>query len=188
MENIDTKALEVLFETELNEIQEQAVLYFQKFIKDRGLVLTNNLLEHFQKSTMVVASELYAEVNVTFNSYGRYLDMKAIGYKPGKPDPEGPLVEGMKEYIEKKGLAFFKGIPGYYGASRMPVTSIAINRLAYTLAYSRKNSLKIKRRGEGWYNKGRSLFVRDVRRKLQASIAELVLREVANGLEMTLEG
>lgn len=188
MENIDTKALEAMFEAELNEIQDEAVLYFQKFIRDRGLILTNDLLERFQKHTVVMATELYAEVKVSFRGYGRFLDMKSINYKAGKPDPEGPLVQGMKEYIEKKGLAFFNGIPGYYGASRMPVTSVAINRLAYTLAYSRKNSLKIKRRGDGWYNKGRSLFVRDVRRKLQSSIAELVLREVASGLEGTLEG
>jgi hypothetical protein len=40
--------LEKLFETELNEIQDAAVLYFQRFIKERGLVLTNELHEQFK--------------------------------------------------------------------------------------------------------------------------------------------
>jgi hypothetical protein len=178
--------LEKLFETELNEIQDAAVLYFQRFIKERGLVLTNELHEQFKKSVIVVASELYAEVKISFHHYGRFLDLKTMQFKGGKPDPEGALIEGLKKFIAFKGLSDFNGIPGYYGAKRMPITSVAINRLAYAMAYNRVNRGTVRRRGDGWYNKGRSMFVRDVRRRMQGSIAELITAEIAKKMEMEI--
>lgn len=188
MENIDTKALESLFETEVSEIQDQAVLYFQRFIKERGLVLTGDLLEHFKKSVVVVAADLYAEIKISFRFSGRYLDLKTMTYQGGKPDPDGALIQGMKAFIESVGIQKFNGIPGYYGSASLPSNTAALNRLAYTLAYARMNKGTIRRRGEGWYNKGRSFLVRDVRRTLQSKIAVLILKEVASNMNDTMDG
>lgn len=70
-------------------------------------------------------------------------------------------------------------MPGYYGANRIPITSVAINRLAYSMAQARINKGVIRRRGEGWYNKGRGIFVRDVRRTLQDRISKFMVESMA---------
>ncbi len=188
MEAIDTKSLEDLFEMEITEIQEVAVDYFQKFIRERGLILTNDLHNHFTKSVIVVAQELYAEIRVGFNHYGRFLDLKTMQYKGGKPDPDGGLVLAMKNFIVQKGIGTFNGIPGYYGSNHIPVSNNAINRLAYSMAYSRNNAGIIRRKKQGWYSAGRSLITRDIKQKLHSKIAEIVLNNVSSSLNMTLEG
>lgn len=178
--------LEKAFETGLIEMQSEAVMYFQKFIRDQGLIMTRELHDQLKQTSIIIASQLYAEIRVSFHSYGRFSDIKRLNYRGGKPDPESGLIEGLKKFILKKGVSEFNGIPGYYGGKRVPITSAAINRLAYAMAYSRVNRFTIRRRGDGWYNKGRSTFVRGVRRKLHSIIAEIVASEVAKKMEMEI--
>jgi hypothetical protein len=52
---------------------------------------------------IVVASELYAEVKISFHHYGRFLDLKTMQFRGGKPDPEGTLIEGLKSLLLLKG-------------------------------------------------------------------------------------
>ena len=182
-EIINNEQLADVFEAELQDIQLGAEKYFMHFIKERGLVLTGDLHESFRTSVVNIASELYAEIRVTFKLDGRFLDMKTLTYKAGHPDPDGLLVQGMKRFIEEKGgMSAFYGVPGYMGSSRMPITSVALNRLAYSMAQARINRGTIRRRGDGWYNKGRSIFVRDVRRSLQERISKFMVDAVSDGI------
>jgi hypothetical protein len=180
-EQINNDQLADLFEAELQDIQLGAEKYFMHFIKERGLVLTGELYDSFKTSVINIASELYAEIRVSFKFDGRFMDLKQLTYKAGHPEPGGSLIQGMKNYIEAKGgLSAFYGVPGYMGSNRMPITSIAINRLAYSMAQARINKAIIRRRGEGWYNKGRGIFVRDVRRTMQDRISKFMVEAVAN--------
>lgn len=185
---INEDALASVFESEIQDIQLGAEKYFMHFIKERGLILTGSLHESFRTSVISIATNLYAEIRVSFQFNGRYLDLKTMNYKGGKPDPDGALVEGMKLFIEKIGLSNFKGIPGYYGSAKLPITSVAINRLAYSMAQARINKGIIRRRADGWYNKGRGMFVRDVRLTLQNRIAEFMIAQVALGLNDEIDG
>ena len=180
---ISEEGLADVFEAELQDIQLGAEKIFQHLIKERGLILTGELHESFRTSVIQIASELYAEIRITFQLDGRFLDMKTLNYKPGHPEPDGLLVQGMKKYIAEKGLGSFYGIPGYVGKSSVPITSKSMNRLAYTLAQARINKGVIRRRGEGWYNKGRGLFVRDVRRTLQDRISRFMVNAVVGGMD-----
>lgn len=178
--NLTKKEWSDIFEAELRDIQFGAEKYFLRFIKQQGLILTGELRDSFRTSVIQIASELYAEIRVTFKFEGRYWDLKTLDYKQGHPDPQGSLVEGMKKYIQAKGgLSAFYGVPGYMGSNRVPITSIAINRLAYSMAQARINKGVIRKRGGGWYNKGRGYFVRDVRKSLQDRISKFMVEAVA---------
>jgi len=172
-----------VFEAELQDIQLGAEKYFLHFIKQQGLELTGELRDSFKTSVLNIASELYAEIRVTFKFEGRYWDLNTLTYKQGHPEPNGLLVQGMKKFIEAKGgISAFYGVPGYMGTNRTPIASIAINRLAYSMAQARINKGVIRRRGDGWYNKGRSFFVRDVRRTLQDRISKFIVEEMAKNM------
>ncbi|MCU0336341.1 MAG: hypothetical protein MUF12_00630 [Sediminibacterium sp.] len=176
-----------IFEAELQDIQLGAEKYFLQLIKNNGLVLTGELQDSFKTSVIKIATELYAEISVSFKFDGRFMDLKTLNYKGGKPDPQGSLVEGMKRFIEAKGgLSGFSGVPGYYGSNKIPITSVAINRLAYSMAQARINKGVIRRRGEGWYNKGRGIFVRDVRRILQDRISRFMVEAMAEQMKMDI--
>jgi hypothetical protein len=180
---IDTKALSDIFKVEIEDIQFGAEEYFKHFIEKNGLILTGELHESFRTSVIIIAEELFAEIKVTFKTDGRYLDMKTLNYKGDHPDPDGFLLEGFKNFIEKKGLSSFYGVPGYMGSNRMPITSKAINRLAYAMAQSRLNAHVIRRKSEGWYNKSRGYFVRDIRRTFQERVSKMMVESIAEGME-----
>lgn len=185
MENI-AQDMQAIWSTEVKELEDGALVLMQKFLKRNGIKPESDLLNNLQQEVSIIAKDLYAEIKITFPIEGRFIDLKYVQYQKNRlPDPEGKLVEGFKKFIQDQGgLSKFPYIPGYTKSSKaLPISTNAINRLAYALARARINKERINRRGAGWYNNSRSIFVQNIKSTLTQRIAQKITERVANNLQ-----
>ena len=178
--------ISAIWALEIQEIEGDALRILNEYLQENNIRPDSPLLQNITQDSIIVAKELYAEIQVKFPFDGRYIDLKYVEYDPNKkPDPDGKLVEGMKHFIENQGgLSKFPFIPGYTTASKsLPISSVAINRLAYALAYNRVNRGRINRRGKGWYNRGRGRFISKIKSTLTQRIALKIAERVALNLQ-----
>jgi hypothetical protein len=160
----------------LPEIRELALVEMQRRIDKHDLKLSDELYKSFKAAVLKAAGDMQQEIVLSFNFYGRYKDLRYVQYdgynmpnnvgkkytNGGSGDGEMPaLVQGMKDMILKNGGMNGRYVPGYTsnGSHRMPITTRAIDRLAWTLAISRLKKGKITNRKKGWYNEARGAIV-----------------------------
>jgi hypothetical protein len=199
-----------LLDEALPEVKELALVELKRRIDKYDLKLTDELYGSFKAAVLGSAAELQKEILISFNMYGRYKDLKYVEYgdyrKPsnaGKnygtgfdsaqpPGDEPLIVHEMTQFILKAGIGKFKYVPGYTtnGSNRMPVTSRAITRLAWTLASSRMRSVRVKNRKKGWYNEARAVIVNKASTELRKRIATATanaLRDQLMGLDVAVK-
>lgn len=163
-------------------------------INQKNIKLTGALERQFNDFSLEMASDYVSQAEFEFNKYGRFKDMRYVEYRSqwvetnnlGKkyktqgeyPDSGLPnSVAAMMEFIEEKGLHNFRYIPGYENKPR-PSNSVAVKRLAWTLAASRlKKDVVRNKKNRDWYTKGMML----IRQKVTPQITESVLNFIANG-------
>ena len=182
----------------LPEIRELALAEFRRRADKYDLKLSEELYRSFKAAVLSSAADVQKEIVLSFNMYGRYKDLKYVDYtgyrtpnnkgkkyNAGNQD-EPDLVLAMKEFINEVGIGKFKYIPGYTtnGSNRMPVTSRAIMRLAWTLATSRMKQARVKNRKKGWYNEARAVIVN----KASASLGGKIRTAVQNAVNAQIMG
>lgn len=186
---------EELMEAMGEELQVVAEREFQRAIDRAGISLTNELKNAFNRSVLHMAEDMSVWVEFSFNKYGRFKDVKYLEYTGGWDtvnnrgkkynetsqwgDSELPeVVQAMIRYVKEVGLSKFKYIPGYQNSNRMPTTSRAIRRLAWTLAASRMRKGRVtNRKNRRWYNKSMGAIVNTV----TPLIAERMAQMLTNG-------
>jgi hypothetical protein len=195
-----------LLDEALPEVKELALVELKRRIDKYDLKLTEELYSSFKAAVLGSAADVQKEILISFNLYGRYKDLKYVEYgdyrKPGNSgknygsggdDADEPLiVHEMRQFILKAGIGKFKYVPGYTtnGSNRMPVTSRAITRLAWTLASSRMRSVRVKNRKKGWYNEARAVIVNKASTELRKRIATATknaLRDQLMGLDVAVK-
>ena len=184
-------------ESEINKLLEDALPYLQQMAVEElhrrigkyDLKLTDDLYNSFKTLVLNGAAQVQKEILISFNMYGRYKDLKYVAYdnftkpnnkgkKYGNSDDDAPaLVEAMEEMIKEVGISKFKYVPGYTtnGSNRMPVTTRAIKRLAWTLAVDRLRKPRVRNRKKGWYNEARAAIVNKGSAELAKRIRVLAL-------------
>ncbi len=110
----------------------------------RGMVMTGELQSSIAWSITAANIEGQAAATLGVRNYGRFKDMKRLTYtRPANFD-------AMLGFVQKKGLAAFSYVPGYRNG-RIPSTSVAMNRIAWGIAWSRLR--KYQHRRKQWLNK-----------------------------------
>jgi hypothetical protein len=127
---------------------EYAIRMLKENLKKKKMVFTAELENSLKmRMTKVVDGAGAAQLDV--KNYGRFRDMKRRNYS-------GPAnFDKMLEWVQKIGIAKFKFVPGYDSRKRkvnkIPTTSIAMNRIAWGIAWSR--FVKFNARRKQWLNK-----------------------------------
>lgn len=127
---------------------EYAIRELKAKLQSRRMVVSGALLASLGADvTKAVEGKARAKVNML--EYGRYRDMKRLTY-------EGPAnFDAMLRFVDKIGVSRFKYVPGYNPAVRRvlrpPTTSVARNRIAWGVAWSRFR--KFSHRRKQWLNK-----------------------------------
>jgi hypothetical protein len=179
---MEIKEYDIIISEEVAEFREYAIVYMQREVANKKLVLSNQLLNSIETSVLKVADQMYAEAEISFRGYGRLLDMKSVSYGK-RPSPDGAMIAGLEKYVEEVGLNNFNYVPGYLRTSRrMPTTKIAINRIAWGLAMSRVRKGTIYRRGKGWFGTGRGKAIIRLQTALITRIREVLLKETAKNI------
>lgn len=127
---------------------EYAIRQLQAKLKARKMVFDGKLAATLGFEVRG-AIEGRAMAKLNLQQYGRYRDMKRLTYtRPANYD-------AMLRFVEKMGLQSFKYVPGYNPAQRkvrrIPTTSVAMNRIAWGVAWSRYR--KYSHRRKQWLNK-----------------------------------
>lgn len=182
-----------LLEDALPDIRRIALDELHRRIGKYDLKLTDELYKSFKSLVLSSAESVQKEILISFNMYGRYKDLRYVNMgnfsninNRGKKyastgsatDGEQPeLVTAMEEMIKAVGIGKFKYIPGYTtnGSNRMPTTSRAIKRLAWTLAVDRMRKPRIRNRKAGWYNEARAAIVNKGGKELAKRIKLLAM-------------
>lgn len=127
---------------------EYAIRALKENLRKKKLVFT----EELEQSLKFDISEIVDGVGgakLDLKNYGRFRDMKRLTFK-------GPAnFEAIREWVESIGIQKFKFVPGYDPSKRtvrrVPVTSRAMNRIAWGVAWGRFR--KFKHRRKQWLNK-----------------------------------
>lgn len=127
---------------------EYAVRALQENLKKKKMVFSAEL-ENSIKMRMTKVVDGAGAAQLDLKTYGRFRDMKRNTYS-------GPAnFEAMLEWVKKIGIQRFKYIPGYDPAkrtvNRIPTTSLAMNRIAWGIAWGR--FIKFNGRRKQWLNK-----------------------------------
>lgn len=151
---------------------EYAVRSLQESLRKKKMVVTQELERSIKmRMTRVVSGAGAAHLEL--NMYGRFRDMKRRTYS-------GPAnFDAILDWVEKIGIQRFKYVPGYDPSkrtvNRVPTTSLAMNRIAWGIAWSRY--IKFNARRKQWLNK---LFYGPLQYQLIESIMEVTGRNTVS--------
>jgi hypothetical protein len=128
------------------------MLQLKKSIQDKGLEVTDDLLNSLRVEVVKGAATDLAKANFYFRLHGRFKDMRTVykNFKGNKPQRGFPPIAAIEDFIRKEGLQKFKYVPGYK-MGHFPAENIAIRRLAWGIAIGigKRNTTKAKK----WYAK-----------------------------------
>ncbi|MGM9510203.1 hypothetical protein ACS5NO_20880 [Larkinella sp. GY13] len=160
------------------EIVHDGVQMFQRAIEEKGLVLTEELLQQFQASVSRSALQLVAEIS--FHEYGRFKDMSQVRYGDKLP----PL-DALESFVKTVGLGQFGRVPGYRGRSVSSINEAA-RRIAAAILFSRRKVPVVKKQYQGtWYNSTKMQLINSARYRLRVRTAEVVTGWYARLMEQT---
>ena len=168
------------------EMAQAAQADFERRITANQIVLTGELYKSLSTDVRVAAAELYSEMSIKFAPHGRFQDMKRIKIA----NISRKMIEGLEHFVAKTGLQNFKYTPGYNNNSPAlanMTTSMQINRIAWGVAISRRSVGTIKRKNDGWYNKGKSKVLAEYKTQLSQKIISLLLSRLADGLAQPIQ-
>ena len=106
-----------------------------------------------------------AAIMLTFNDYGRFIDMKRL--KAVVPsDKNSEYIEALKKWIEEKGLTakLVNGVMEKYKLKM--ITPDLLGRIAFGIAINRAKKVRPRK----WYNKRKSAGITDVFNKVVAKL------------------
>lgn len=147
---------------------EYAIRSLQENLKKKKMLVTEDLERSLKmRMSRVVDGTGFAQLDL--NIYGRFRDMKPRKYS-------GPAnFDAILEWVKKIGIDKFKYVPGYDESkrkvNRVPTTNLAMNRIAWGVAWGRY--VKFKSRRKQWLNK---LFYGPLQNQLIESIMEVTGR------------
>lgn len=131
--------IDELVREELQDWAVGVIAFLQDKMQERDLVLSGELYKSLRFEVLRGAAEASAQMRIMFQDSGRIRDMRQVRYK------KLPPIKVMEDYIEKVGgLGSFKYIPGYTTGGKIPTESVAINRIAWGIAKSKRNYNKTK--------------------------------------------
>jgi hypothetical protein len=172
---------------------------YEKAIVASGRVMTQELLNSFNRDLQKEISDFAGWVQASFKMYGRFLDMKYVEYKgfqqpknKGKKYSDIDFTEGSMPDIVKGFLRFIKErklinsavVPGYNdGSKRMPSTGRAEMRLAWAMVAGRMRKGKLRvRKGQDWYNVATTKIRKAVGPIAAEKTAAILARNVAGAI------
>jgi len=186
MQKVTQQEFQVLAEGVLNGVLAQAEIEMQRKIAAAGFMVTGDLINSLRKKTVVIGKELYAEFTLGFRGYGRFKDMRQLLFE------KMPPVAAIKAYIEKVGVDEFDYVPGYLtDAKRRAVIpeSRAINRIAWGIAISRRQTGVYRNFGKGrnnkkaFYNPTRGKLVYEVRDKVMETLLPVIVSSLKHEVQ-----
>ena len=130
----------------LQEWAPYVIQVLHESIKNRNLVLTQDLYQSLRWELVRATAGMVAHGKLFFREHGRWKDMRTI--RNGKQAPVDAIIE---EFVQKVGVSNFKYIPGYKAGKTIPTDNVAMRRIAWGISRSlaRKNKTTAKK----WYAK-----------------------------------
>lgn len=159
----------------LEEITADALLYFQRALQNKGLVLTQELMQSFRyhiiRSAQVVAAE------IEFRDYGRFKDMKRLQFGLMPP------IDAMELFVEKIGMGAFAFVPGYGADRRVPTVNNAVRRIAAGISFSRRGKTVNRKYSGTWYNQTKMDMINTAKYRLGQRTSEWVVWQIKQQAE-----
>lgn len=117
-------------------------------------------------------------LELVFNDYGRYVEMKRLNLPKGGTE----LIDGLAEWIVKKGLEAKMTRDFMTRRNLKKAPEDILTRLAWAMAVKRQQ----KYRPRAWYNKSKSAALTELFNRVAAGLPEIVIQELKSSLQNTL--
>lgn len=146
----------------------------QATLRKRKIVATGRLIDSMQfQLTKSINSAISNTIELAFEDYGRFAEMKKLNVPAGGTD----FIEALAEWIERKGMAQ-KFISGFMAKRKLktPPQNV-LNQIAWGIAVKRSKGY----RRRVWYAKSKSAAVTDLFNRVSAGIPDIVLTELKAG-------
>lgn len=158
----------------IEELGSMAEAIFKGAVDRAGLVLTEDLKLSVEAQVRSSLSEFGGEIDVFFNDYWRYKDMKQYEYKSGKFID----VAAIRAFVKKIGVGSFKYVNGYPDG-----TSISdekkIDRIVRAIVFYRRKMPVVRNVGAGkkkrLYNKTKVAYMNLLRKRIMGMLGVKVL-------------
>lgn len=146
-------------------------------IRKRKLTLTEDLLKSLQTEVLREAAGTAYSLKLAFMEYGRIKEMRSVSWK------NMPPVEHMEKFVAKVGVERFQYVPGYKFGQFPTDKNMAIRRIAWGIALSRKRFTETRPRkwfARPFYQQVESLISNITRRFAEATLQQAT-RTLGNG-------
>lgn len=157
--------------TQGREWAEQFIAGRRNYLRSRGIKATDELVQSLEYEVSNVLEEaVMTRIEISFEEYGRYIDLKALKTADGG----GDYIEGLKGWIRAKGLES-PMVDKYMqkrGLQKPPQN--VLNYIAWGIVIKRKMSYKRKQ----WWNKAKSAAITDLYNNVAAGLPDLVADEI----------
>lgn len=145
----------------------------------RGILASGDLQDSFaynqgQDANATITNTL----ELVFNDYGRYVEMKRMSLPKGGTE----LIDALAEWIVKKGLEAKMTRDFVTRRKLKKAPEDILTRLAWGMAVKRQQ----KYRRRIWYNKSKSAALTELFNRVAAGLPEIVIQELKHSLQNTL--
>jgi hypothetical protein len=152
------------------------VLGRQAFLQSRKIQASERLKKSLEfEVNSAVGNALRTTVQVGFEDYGRYIDMKRLN----PPKGGGDYIAALAEWIVQRGF-LARWTPKFMKARGLKtVPQDIVNQMAWGIAV--KRTRKYKRRA--WYSKSKAAAIDDLYNRVASSLPDIVAQEVAGAFK-----
>lgn len=139
--------------------------------RKKKLELTKDLINSINTQVIKTGAD-NAEMQLAFEDYGRYQDMKGLSFD------HQPPIQAITDWVEKTGIEKFKKIPGYLKSRPSDPKKAAI-RVAWAIAKNRTSG-NYKKRNRAWFSKTFYSTINGLIEKLLDALTEEQIQQLQN--------
>jgi len=166
----------------IEELGGMADAIFTGAVERAGLVLTGELKLSVETQIKSSLNEFGGEIDVFFNDYWRYKDMKEYSYSNGK----FINVDAIRKFVKKLGVGKFPWVAGYSDKTSISEEK-AIDRIVRAIVFHRRKLPTVRNTGAGkkrrLYNKTKVAYMNLLRRRIMGMLGVKVLLGFKESME-----
>jgi hypothetical protein len=146
----------------------------KSWLESKGIKVSAELIQSLESEvTSILEGAAKTRIDIAFNTYGRYIEMKNLNAPAGGSD----YIEALEGWIEQKGLRQRMTTSFLNKRNLRQAPPNILNQLAWSIAISR--SQRVKRRRQ-WINKPKSAAITELYNRVAAGLPERVAQEIKN--------
>lgn len=173
MMQLDKNLIGQIFNEEAAKWHQNIIAVLRESLQKRKIIASEELLNSLNAAVTRASQNAEGKISITFQSYGRYRDMRKLIYTSQPP------VDEIEEWVKEIGIEKFRNVPGYKNSNQVPTRDMAARRIAWGIARKMHMRYTVKRpKRQVWYSSPLYTEINKLETRLARRYSEMIVQQM----------